>query len=189
MQKQKQKLVFLIYNPQFSLMDPSPKPSMVLSLHMNKHNQKLFDASNNNQSHLHLLFLHIIPRLLHKHFATTFMDPTINSHIILSSILYDIYKNSTKFYQQQQFFTSNLANIKWLWFSIQFDVCTSWMHGFHWQNVWELEQALDLAQERVLGGLLDWVLPDLEHLLLQLMAKLQAGLHFSFLFFPDLLVL
>jgi hypothetical protein len=124
--KTKAKISFShLYNPQFSLMDPSPKPSMVLSLHMNKHNQKLFDASNNNQSHLHLLFLHIIPRLLHKHFATTFMDPTINSHIILSSILYDIYKNSTKFHQQQQFFTSNLANIKWLWFSIQFDVCTS----------------------------------------------------------------
>jgi hypothetical protein len=40
-----------------------------------------------------------------------------------------------------------------------------------------------LAQERVLGGLLDWVLPDLEHLLLQVMAKLQAELQFIFLFF------
>jgi hypothetical protein len=57
---------------------------------MNKHNQKLFDASNDNELHLHLLFLHVIPRLLHKHLATNFADPTVNSHIILSSILYEV---------------------------------------------------------------------------------------------------
>jgi hypothetical protein len=57
-QKQKQKSVFKIYNAQFSLMDPSPKPSMILSLHVNKQNQKLFDTSNGSQWHLHLFLLH-----------------------------------------------------------------------------------------------------------------------------------
>jgi len=74
-----------VYNAQFSLMDPFPKPSRVLLLHTNK-NQKLFNTSNNSQWHLHLLLLHVDPRLLHNHFVTSSTESYVNNHTILSSI-------------------------------------------------------------------------------------------------------